>query len=306
MNVLVTGACGFLGRHVIAKLIANPKCETVVAFDNLDPLCGGDGDATAAMHCRAFKGDVTNHRDIELAIRENAIDSIVHLAAYGRNLTCQDRPQEAWRVNVGGTMNVLEIAALRGLKRVVVCSSNIVLSDQWTVYKCTKRAVESLVRTNAEFGLSVMGLRPSNIYGAGQSKTEYQLCAFAGLNKSYAENGKFFISGDGTQSRDWVHAEDVARAFELALFSDFKGDTLDVCTGTLTSMNRIAEMLGVPVEYTAARPGDAKELVSDRWLAKEKLNFWAKIKLEERIRDAFPDVPRRVNEAHEEATLRLP
>jgi UDP-glucose 4-epimerase len=264
-------------------LRANPKIEQVIVADNLDPLCGGNPVGLEIELC-----DVRKESDVEDLMR-NA-DAVIHLAAYGRNLTCQDRAQQAWAVNVGGTMNILEVAA-RQRKRVVVCSSNIVLSDQWTVYKVTKKACEGLVKSHAEVGLLVMALRPSNIYGAGQSKTEYQLCAFAGLDKSYAEKGKFFISGDGTQSRDWVHAADVARAFELALFSDVRGRTLDVCTGKLTSMNDIAKMLGVPVEYTAARPGDAKELVSDPYPAEQLLGFKAELDLEDHIRDAFPSLP---------------
>ena len=82
-----------------------------------------------------------------------------------------------WDTNVNGTLNVLEVARQLKLKRVVVCSSNITLSDQLTVYRESKRAVESLVALYASLGVSVMGLRPSNIYGRGQSRTEYQPCA---------------------------------------------------------------------------------------------------------------------------------
>lgn len=285
MNVLVTGGCGFLGRHVVARLSANRLIHNIVVADNFDPLCGGV-DSPGAR-----KVEVRGYRQIYKVAEEHAITHIVHLAAYGRNLTCQDHPEMAWQVNVGGTRNVLSLASERNL-RAICCSSNIVLSDQNTVYKQTKKSCEELISSLGNGGVNCMGLRPSNIYGAGQSKTEYQLCAFAGLDKSFSETGKFKISGDGTQTRDWVHAVDVARAFEAALFITTTGVTLDVCTGIQASMNEVAALLKVPVEYAEPRPGDAKQLISDPDPAWFAMAFKAELKLEHNIHDAFPSVPR--------------
>jgi len=227
-------------------------------------------------------------------ICDGGFSHIMHLAAYARNLTCRDFPRDAYTVNVWGTRNVLMIADKHRdiVKRVVVCSSNIVHSDQPTDYKFTKKAAENEIVWSAKKGVSCMGLRPSNIYGAEQSKTEYQLCAFAGLDEHYKQCGAFLISGDGTQTRDWVHAEDVARAFELAAESTIVGETLDVCMGIQTSMNEVARMLHVPVKYVDPRPGDAKALLSDYREAEEKLHFRATEVLQDRIWDAFPSVPR--------------
>ena len=271
MRILVTGAAGFLGRHVMRAVEA-------IGIDNYDPLCGAD------LNFRVMYGDVCDFELIAALCRVNKITHIIHLAAFGRNLTCQDYPKEAWDVNVTGTRNMLEIARRQNL-RVVCCSSNITLSDKLTVYRSTKLAVEGLIELYDSMGVSCMGIRPSNIYGIGQSKTEYQPCAFAGLDSSFATNGYFSITGDGTQSRDWVHAEDVAQAFKMALTSYESGITYDVATGTQTSMNEIAEMLKVPIRYVAARPGDAQTLVSKRWIG-------ANLALRERIWDAFPLIPR--------------
>jgi len=291
MKVLVTGACGFLGKYVVRRLQENEAIDEVVMFDNLDPLCGGTPEPGY------INIDVRDKNSLADAIDRLRITHIIHLAAYGRNLTCQDHPEAAHAVNVQGTLNILDIAAdrLSQIERVVCASSNIVLSDQPTVYKETKQRVEEFVSLYAMFAnVSCCALRPSNIYGKGQSKTEYQPCAFSGLDSSYKKNGYFTVTGDGTQSRDWTHAEDVARAFELALFSNYTGPALDVCTGQLTSINEISQMLEVPVVYTVARPGDAKELISNPVPAQEKLGFSSRVRLENRIWDAFPSVPCRV------------
>jgi UDP-glucose 4-epimerase len=273
MRILVTGAAGFLGRHVVSAV------QPTIALDNYDPLCG------SLSTFRVQNVDVRDFDTVEALVKNAKITHIIHLAAYGRNLTCQDHPKEAWDVNVTGTRNILEAARLIGNVRVVCCSSNITLSDKPTVYRTTKLVVESLIELYDSMGVSCVGIRPSNIYGSGQSQEEYQPCAFAGLDSSFVKNGHFTITGDGTQSRDWVHAEDVAKAFKMALCSYESGFTYDVATGKQTSMNEIANILGVQVKYVAARPGDAQTLVSKRWLG-------ANLKLEDRIWDAFPSVPR--------------
>ena len=220
------------------------------------------------------------------------ITHVVHLAAYGRNLNCQAFPRRAWEVNLGGTVNVLESSRALNVKRVVVCSSNIVLCPDMTTYKATKLAAESAVLAYQRYGLSCQALRPCNIGGPGQSKTEYQLCAFAGLDESYKKNGFVEITGDGEQTRDFVHVRDVARAFEIALFSDYCGPTIDIATGDLISMNEVARIVGLPIRYVADRPGDARTIVSDVEEAKKYLGFVAEISREKTLRDSFPSVSR--------------
>lgn len=283
-KILVTGGAGFLGKHVVHLLQSLGNQVGVV--DNIDPICGGDA---SFPHSHL---DIRDFRALEDFAINGGYTKIVNLAAYGRNLSCQDYPSAAWNVNVNGTLNVLEVARTHPSKiqRVVCCSSNIVLSDQVTVYKETKLAVEALVKLYSTMGVPCIAIRPSNIYGEGQSKIEYQPCAFAGLDKTYIEKKYFTITGDGTQSRDWVHAKDVAKGIEAALVSTNVGMTVDICTGVLASMNTIASMLGVMIKYVPARPGDAKVLISDPHPAIDLLGFKAKIALKDAIWDAFPGV----------------
>jgi UDP-glucose 4-epimerase len=297
MKVLITGGLGFLGQHVVRAFLDGGHDVRII--DNHEPTCGSDRDAANAAFggewvcTRYVPVDITCFPVLNHRIQLFQPDVMVHLAAYGRNLNCRDFADRAQYVNVGGTTNILNSALINNVSRVLVCSSNITLSDQDTVYKRSKIACEVLVENFAQQGLSVMGLRPSNIYGAGQSRTEYQPCAFAGLDISYARDGHFTITGDGTQSRDFVHADDVADAFVLAAYSSISGCTLDVCTGAQTSMNEVASLLDVDVEYTDPRPGDAKILVSNPEPAKALLGFTAKRKLSNHIFEAFPSVPQK-------------
>lgn len=292
MKVLCTGGNGFLGRHVAGHL--RILGHVVWSYDCLDPKCGGTRDVGDPAHIIA---DICSMFWLSHWIRRLGIEAIVHLAAYGRNLTCEKFPRRAWETNVDGTMIVLESARVAGLKRVVFCSSNIVLSPKSTLYKLTKETGERAVAYYQTLGLSCVALRPSNICGKGQSKTEFQPCAMAGLDASFERHGYLSISGDGEQTRDWIHAEDVARAFGLALESDYRGPALDICTSKQTSLNEIAKLLDVPVRYGDPRPGDAAELISDPQPAKAALGFEAKIGMERIVRDSFPAVFRHKDES---------
>lgn len=288
MKILITGGLGFLGQHVVDAF--RMEDHSVFVIDNIEPSCGGDVSLAYTSKFGYASVDVTNFLDLHSVVSGQKPDVIVHLAAYGRNLNCRDFADRAKYVNVGGTTNVLNVAHILKVPRVLVCSSNITLSDQPTVYKQTKLECEYLVELFADHGLSVMGLRPSNIYGSGQSRWEHQPCAFAGLDMSFEKNGHFTITGDGTQSRDFVHADDVAEAFVAAAWESVSGCTMDIATGAQTSMNEVASLLGVEVKYTDPRPGDAKTLVSNTEPARVLLGFEAKRKLSEHIFEAFPAV----------------
>lgn len=116
------------------------------------------------------------------------------------------------------------------------------------------------------------------------------------MDIGFEKNGFFSITGDGTQARDFVNVKDVARAFVLAAGSDVKGITVDVCTGRLTSLNEIVQILGVPVKYVDPRPGDAKVLISDPNPAWNKIGFSSEIGIEQTLRDSFPAVMAAKNE----------
>jgi UDP-glucose 4-epimerase len=292
---LITGGLGFLGQHTVEAVTRAGHDVTVI--DNLEGACGGNPDLASSEAYDYLKVDVTGFGELQNAIRAVNPDVILHLAAYGRNLSCRDFADRALEVNVRGTANILMAAAHTWWRerapRVVVCSSNVTLSDQDTVYKSTKKQCEKLVEDYARSGLSVMGLRPSNIYGCGQSRTEYQPCAFAGLDIGFARSlaegePQFTITGDGSQSRDFTHAGDVADAFVLAANSALSGCTLDIATGRQISMNEVASLLGVKVVYTDARPGDAKALVSNIEPARALLGFTARRSLDRHLWEAFP------------------
>ena len=281
-RVLLTGAAGFLGREVLRQLKATDA--EILGIDNYEPLCGAGNFSVAPQEEIQF-GDVLNPSTYAYFKATH----IIHLAALGRNLTCEKHPYRAFQVNVNGTLELLEMAARTGAE-LIYCSSNIVLSDQATVYRMTKRTAEDLVRIYSHHGTKAMILRPSNISGKGQSRTEFQPCCFAAMDKCFEEKGYVEITGDGSQKRDFIDVKDVARAFILALDRVMPGATLDICSGVEIPLKDIPKILGVESRYVDRRPGDALRLVSDYRPAMNALGFTRQIGTIETILDSFPSV----------------
>ena len=285
-RILISGSAGFLGRQVVKQLryyaIAQAaEYAQIFPTDNFESGCGSQDEADSDTQYL----DVTSPGNFPWKPTH-----IIHLAAIGRNLTCEANPYRAFQVNVNGSINMMELAKKHGAK-LILCSSNIVLSSEETVYRMTKRCMEELGRIYARHGTDVMILRPSNMGGPGQSRTEYQPCCFAAMDKCFEQNGYIEITGDGSQTRDFIDVRDAARAFVLALDNFHSGVTLDICSGVQHSMKDIAESLsGVPIRYVEPRPGDAKALISDHRPATNLMYFVPKISFSETVRDSFPAV----------------
>lgn len=279
-RVLLTGAAGFLGREVLRQLKTKGDVAQILAIDNCDPLCGGLKNAAGVVF-----GDILD----PTIFGEYEATHVIHLAALGRNLTCEKNPYRAIRVNIDGTLAMLELAHAAKAS-IIVCSSNIVLSDVATVYRMTKRATEDLTRIYAQNGLQAMVLRPSNMAGIGQSRTEFQPCSFASMDVCFEKNGYIEITGDGKQRRDFINVKDVARAFVAALDNIIPGRTFDICDGATRNLLDVMSILGVQFKFVAPRQGDAKNLISDHRPAANELGFRVSIPFDQTVAESFPSV----------------
>lgn len=283
MKYIVTGGAGFIGSHLVDKLIT--QGHQVVIIDNL--LSGYEKNINP--EAIFYNRDIRNYDEIAPIFDDHVgIDGVFHLAAIPRTPWCIDDPRLAYQTNVMGTLNVLEAAKAFKIPRVVMTSSNVVYAF-WTPYRSSKEALEGLGKVYTDmYGMSVMCLRNSNVYGRRQSEEGPSPNVFAALRKAKKETGHLIITGDGEQSRDFTHVFDIVDAHIAAIHSRACG-VLDLCTGVNTTMNVIAQYFECPVEYIAERPGDVKHIVQDAQPAFEVLGWRAKIGLDEGMRDFFLD-----------------
>jgi UDP-glucose 4-epimerase len=278
---IVTGGCGFIGSHMVDKLISGG--HKVIVIDNL--LSG----SLENLNTNAtFENvDIINFDLLKRTIdKYENIDGIFHFAAIARTPWCIEDPILCYNTNVIGTINILEIARQKNIKRVVLSSSNVVYAFL-TPYRTSKEALEGLALTyNKMYNMSVVALRYSNVYGKRQSENGPSPNVFAALRKTKKELGKLIITGDGTQTRNYTHVSDIVNGNLLSMFNDYCG-IIDLCTGKSISLNYVAKFFECPVEYISDRPGDVKHIIQSPENAYNILGWKALTELEEGIIDVL-------------------
>lgn len=280
MKYLVTGGAGFIGSHLVDILINNG--HDVIILDNL--LSGNLKNINSKSIF--YNCDIRILDNIKDYFKD--IDGVFHLAAIARTPWCIDNPILAYETNVIGTLNVLEACRLNNIKKVVMTSSNVVYAF-WTPYRSSKEALEHLGKVYTDmYNLSVICLRNSNVYGTRQSEKGPSPNVFSALRKSKRDNGFLVITGNGTQSRDFTHVSDIVNGHIAAMNSNETG-VFDLCTGINHTLNTIATYFNCDIKYTAEREGDIKHIHQDPNPAFNKLNWKAKISLEDGIIDFLND-----------------
>lgn len=264
MKTLVTGGCGFIGAHVVAALRGAGQSVLVV-----DDLSSGRRDALPAGVALS-RVDVADPRLSEV-LSDFRPDAVLHLAARASATALGQAAVEAARVNVVGTLQLLEACRATGVRKLVFTSSAAVYGvqppgsaplaetaplDPANPYGASKLAGEFYVRSYSGLGdLDWTVLRLANVYGPGQ-RTDLEGGVVARFCAAVRAGEPATIYGDGRQERDFVHVTDVARAFLLALERG-GGRTLNVSTGRTT---RIRELLalcgGLDPIREAPRAGD--------------------------------------------------
>lgn len=282
---IVTGDCGFIGSHMVDKLIGLDY--NVIVLDNLL-----SGSMDNLNNKAVFENvDITDFDMLNTTVQKykdiyNCIDGIFHFAAIARTPWCIDDPILCYKTNVTGTLNVLEAGRQNNIKRIVLSSSNVVYAF-YTPYRTSKEALEGLALAyNKMYGMSVIALRYSNVYGKRQSETGPSPNVFAALRKSKKELGKLIITGDGTQTRNYTHVSDIVTGNLLAMFNDYCG-IVDLCTGISVPLNDAAAYFECPIEYVAERPGDIKHIIQSPDEAYQHLGWKAVVQLHEGIQDVL-------------------
>lgn len=268
MDYLVTGGMGFIGRHTIAALKAKHPDAEIWCLDNLSLSEETD------LGVRFVHGDVRDP-DVANNLVGQCRRGVIHLAADSRvlpSLADSALVVNSAASNVLGTANILTAIEKNGddLGFVYAGSSTAYghrpvpqseadLPDIQSPYSATKLCGELLVRSFVvTFGIRATVLRYFQVYGPGQPTTGAYALVTGIFLRQYAAGEALTIEGDGSQTRDFIHVTDVARANVAALDKNSEGLPINIGSGEMHSINELADLISRKQTYLPARRIDLK------------------------------------------------
>ncbi|GGE04951.1 UDP-glucose 4-epimerase [Marinithermofilum abyssi] len=298
MKVLVTGGAGFIGSHIVDKLIA--RGDDVVIVDNLST---GD---ESYIHPEAsfYRMNIEDERILEVFERERP-QAVIHQAAQSAVPVSVEDPIRDAQINIQGTIRVLEGCRRYGVEKVVYASSAAVYGNPeylpidekhpvrpLSPYGISKYTPEHYLHAYHElYGLRYTIFRYANVYGIRQvAKGEGAVISI--FIDRLLKGEDLIIFGDGEQTRDYIYVDDVANA-NVAALSQADGEVLNLGTGKSTSLNDLVKTLqavsGKEIQpvYGEERPGDIKYSYFDNRRALERLDWTPAVGLETGLKQTY-------------------
>jgi UDP-glucose 4-epimerase len=263
-RVIITGGNGFVGRHLVKKLLTNKQCSVVVVA-NTSNLMDRRLQETETMPLTFYAADIRDREAITNIFRDEEADTCVHLAAKLSVADSIKKPDETTDINLKGTLNVLEACHNSGVKNFVFASSAAVygdvnelpISEDQTLrplspYGSSKMLAEQHVLSYKKLKKiqNTISLRIFNVYGPGQSSESGVITKFA---RRLSKRLPPVIYGDGNHTRDFISVDDVADAILLSIKAmeepknshnyNFSSPVFNIGTGTATSIKELAQKM---------------------------------------------------------------
>ena len=301
MKLLVTGGAGFIGSHLVRKLLADGQKVTV-----LDNVSTGDWSNLPAG-CDRWEMDIRSEEARERIIAAG-FDAMVHLAGQTMVNVSIDDPLFDATENVVGTVNLLEAARKGGIRRIVFASTAAAYGDvpenalpireerlpaPMSFYGLTKVTVERYLKLYQEqFGLDYVVLRFANVYGERQGDRGEGgvISIFA---RKVAGGGALSVYGDGHQTRDFIYAGDIATGICAALTTPAANTVYNLSTQTETSLLDLIQIFGritgrkIETNFCPERAGDICRSVLCNEKARQALKWQPVTSLEQGLKNTL-------------------
>jgi len=290
-NCLVTGGHGFIGSHLVDRLLNDGHHVRVI------------DDHSAPENEKFYVNESSENYYLDISkvdcfdVFEN-VDFVFHLAARSRIQPTISSPSECFEVNVVGTQRVLEWSRLNGVKRLIYSGTSSLYGRQNQIpfspnmpadclnpYSMSKWMGEQISKLYSQlYDIDTIVLRYFNVYGS-REPTRGEYAPVVGLFKRQSSRGNAMtIVGDGEQRRDFTHIDDVVDANICAMNSKgIKHGIYNVGTGKNYSINQISEMIGGKVRYTKKRLAEVRETLADIEMTKNDLGWFPSRELEDMI-----------------------
>jgi UDP-glucose 4-epimerase len=299
----VTGGGGFIGSHLIRRLLADGHAVRV-----LDNFATGRRENLEEVldDIELIEGDLQSYERVHNAVR--GCELAFHLGALPSVPRSIQDPLTSNATNVVGTLNVLLAARDEGVRRVVYASSSSTYGASTELpkreempalpiapYAVSKLAAEGYCRAfHQVYGLETVALRYFNVFGPGQDPQSQYAAVIPNFITAVLEDRSPTIHGDGDQSRDFTYVDNAVDANILAADApDAAGEAFNVACGERVSLNEVVSRLGtlagveVDAVHTDSRPGDVRHSLADISKAREILGYEPAIDFDEGLRRTY-------------------
>lgn len=295
MKCLVTGGAGFIGSHLVEELVRHGHEVRI-----LDNFSTGKSSHLAEVRNKIsiIKADVRDTKAVRRAAR--GVDTIFHLAAIVPVQKFLNEPKECCDINVLGTVSVFESALREKIRTVIYASSCAVYGADRTLPKKESMTITPMSfyaeskRMNERhawlfhhyFGLNAIGLRFFNVYGPRQDGRSPYSGVISIFMEKFKKKERPIVFGNGRQTRDFVHVQDVVQGMMLAARQkDLGGEVMNIATGKAITINQLIAQLNKqfgtelrPV-YRKERSWDVIDSVASISKARKLLGYTSKVAL---------------------------
>jgi len=295
---VVTGGAGFIGSNIVEALLR--RGDRVRILDNFST---GSRDNLAGLDVEVVHGDLRDAAICQRVVRGS--DGVFHQAALRSVPRSVDDPSSTNDVNVNGTLTLLVACRDAGIRRLVYASSSSAYGDDPTLpkvetlpanpispYAVSKLAAEHYCRTFARlYGLETVSLRYFNVFGKRQNPESKYSAVIPRFLELALRGEPLEIHGDGEQSRDFTHIDNVVQANLKAMDAPgVSGEVFNIACGARFTLLDIAgaieRFLGRPLErrHVAPRPGDVRHTLADIGKARARLGYEPTVDFESGMR----------------------
>ncbi len=291
---VVTGGAGFIGSHMVERLLADG--HKVVVVDNYST---GRPENLARFaenpDLTVFEADIAT---ADIAPYFEGAAWVFHFAALADIVPSIQNPDAYFHANVDGTFNVVQAARQAGAEKLLYAASSTCygMPDVYPTpedakirpqypYALTKNLGEQIVRHWTQvYDLPAIALRMFNVYGPRSRTSGTYGAVFGVFLAQKLANRPYTVVGDGEQTRDFTFVTDVVEAFLAAARSDVSGEVMNIGSDNTYSVNYLTELLGGKVQYIPKRPGEPDCTYADISRIKSLLGWAPKVSFEEGVR----------------------
>lgn len=296
MNILVTGGAGFIGSHVVDLLLK--KGQRVFVIDNLKNGSIENVNPKAIY----FRFDITSAA-IESLFRSHHFDAVIHLAAHIDARASLKKPLYDAKINIIGSLNILELCRKHGVKRFLYASSVAVygtpqylpIDEKHPIrpvnnYGISKQVVEHYLDVYHQlYGIEYIAFRYSNVYGPRQG-SHGEAGVISTFISRILQGKSIIINGDGRQTRDFIYVGDIAKAVVSGLRGKPKRHIMNLSTGKEYSVNQLIAAMARQLnmqpksKHAPANPGEVLRCRIDNTVAMTQLKWAPSTDLEEGLK----------------------